>query len=109
MNHLKTFRQFIKEEDGMGTVEVILIIVVLVGLVVILKKRLRRSLILFSVKLPTRRKNIRACPYERKRIHDNISCAYTWCDDFTVPCVDRRLPVPGDLPGNRMCYGHRNG
>ena len=30
MNHLKTFRQFIKEEDGMGTVEVILIIVVLV-------------------------------------------------------------------------------
>lgn len=26
MNHLKTFRQFIKEEDGMGTVEVILII-----------------------------------------------------------------------------------
>lgn len=27
MNQLKTFRQFIKEEDGMGTVEVILIIV----------------------------------------------------------------------------------
>ena len=27
MNHLKTFRQFIKEEDGMGTVEVILIVV----------------------------------------------------------------------------------
>lgn len=27
MNHLKPFRQFIKEEDGMGTVEVILIIV----------------------------------------------------------------------------------
>ena len=27
MNHLKTFRQFIKEEDGMGTVEEILIIV----------------------------------------------------------------------------------
>ena len=38
MNHLKTFRQFIKEEDGMGTVEVILIIVVLVGLVVIFKE-----------------------------------------------------------------------
>lgn len=60
MNHLKTFRQFIKEEDGMGTVEVILIIVVLVGLVVILKKRLRRSLILFSVKLPTRRKKYKS-------------------------------------------------
>ena len=40
MNHLKTFRQFIKEEDGMGTVEVILIIVVLVGLVVILKEKI---------------------------------------------------------------------
>ena len=38
MNHLKTFRQFIKEEDGM--VEVILIIVVLVGLVVIFKEKI---------------------------------------------------------------------
>lgn len=40
MNQLKTFRQFIKEEDGMGTVEVILIIVVLVGLVVIFKEKI---------------------------------------------------------------------
>ena len=40
MNHLKTFRQFIKEEDGMGTVEVILIIVVLGGLVVIFKEKI---------------------------------------------------------------------
>ena len=40
MNHLKTFRQFIKEEDGMGTVEVILIIVVLVGLVVIFNEKI---------------------------------------------------------------------
>ena len=40
MNHLKTFRQFIKEEDGMGTVEVILIIVELVGLVVIFKEKI---------------------------------------------------------------------
>ena len=32
-NKLKSFRQFLTEEDGMGTVEVILIIVVLVGLV----------------------------------------------------------------------------
>ncbi|HKM34273.1 MAG TPA: Flp1 family type IVb pilin [Lachnospiraceae bacterium] len=37
---LKGFRQFIQEEDGMGTVEVILIIVVLVGLVVIFKSQI---------------------------------------------------------------------
>lgn len=37
---LKTFRQFITEEDGMGTVEVILIIVVLVGLVIIFKEKI---------------------------------------------------------------------
>lgn len=36
----KNFRDFIREEDGMGTVEVILIIVVLIGLVVIFKNRL---------------------------------------------------------------------
>lgn len=36
----KTIRNFIEEEDGMGTVEVILIIVVLIGLVIIFKKQL---------------------------------------------------------------------
>lgn len=40
MSHLKTLRQFLSEEDGMGTVEVILIIVVLVGLVVIFKEKI---------------------------------------------------------------------
>ena len=38
-NKLKSFRQFLTEEDGMGTVEVILIIVVLVGLVIIFKEK----------------------------------------------------------------------
>ena len=37
---MKTFSQFLKEEDGMGTVEIILIIVVLIGLVVIFKKQI---------------------------------------------------------------------
>ena len=37
---LKNFSQFIKEEDGMGTVEIILIIVVLVGLVILFKSQI---------------------------------------------------------------------
>lgn len=37
---LKGWKQFLKEEDGMGTVEVILIIVVLVGLVLIFKEEI---------------------------------------------------------------------
>lgn len=40
MGRLKTWKQFWEEEDGMGTVEVILIIVVLVGLVVIFKEEI---------------------------------------------------------------------
>ena len=36
----KTTRDFIKDEAGMGTVEIILIIVVLIGLVIIFKKQL---------------------------------------------------------------------
>lgn len=40
MGKLKTFKDFIFEEDGMGTVEVILIIVVLIGLVIIFKTQL---------------------------------------------------------------------
>ena len=39
---MKTFKDFLKEEDGMGTVEVILIIVVLVALVVIFKTQITR-------------------------------------------------------------------
>ena len=38
---LKNSKEFITEEKGMGTVEVILIIVVLIGLVIIFKKQLR--------------------------------------------------------------------
>jgi Flp pilus assembly pilin Flp len=34
---MRDFRNFIMEEDGMGTVEIVLIIVVLVGLVVVFK------------------------------------------------------------------------
>lgn len=36
----KNLKSFIREEDGMGTVEVILIIVVLIGLVMIFKNQL---------------------------------------------------------------------
>jgi len=39
---MKTFKDFLREEDGMGTVEVILIIVVLVALVVIFKTQITR-------------------------------------------------------------------
>ncbi len=36
----RRMRNFLKEEDGMGTVEIILIIVVLIGLVIIFKNQL---------------------------------------------------------------------
>lgn len=40
MNNLKSIKDLVREEDGMGTVEIILIIVVLVGLVIIFKDRI---------------------------------------------------------------------
>lgn len=40
MKNLKNLKDLIREEDGMGTVEIILIIVVLVGLVIIFKDRI---------------------------------------------------------------------
>lgn len=40
MKKLKTWKQLLREEDGMGTVEIILIIVVLVGLVIIFKEQI---------------------------------------------------------------------
>ncbi len=39
---LKGMRQLLAEEDGMGTVEVILIIVVLVGIVIIFKDQITK-------------------------------------------------------------------
>lgn len=38
---LKGFKSFLREEEGLGTVEIILIIVVLIGLVIIFKTQLR--------------------------------------------------------------------
>lgn len=40
MGELKGVKQLLTEEDGMGTVEIILIIVVLVGLVIIFKSQI---------------------------------------------------------------------
>ena len=40
MKSLKNLKDLIREEDGMGTVEIILIIVVLVGLVIVFKDRI---------------------------------------------------------------------
>lgn len=40
VQELKNWRNLLREEDGMGTVEVILIIVVLVGLVIIFKEQI---------------------------------------------------------------------
>ena len=37
---MKKLKYFIAEEDGMGVVEIILIIIVLIGLVIIFKKQL---------------------------------------------------------------------
>lgn len=39
---LKGLRELVREEEGMGTVEVILIIVVLVGLVVLFKDQITK-------------------------------------------------------------------
>lgn len=40
-SNLKGMREFLREEEGLGTVEIILIIVVLIGLVIIFKTQLR--------------------------------------------------------------------
>lgn len=45
MNFLmKNIKSFLKEEDGIGVIEVVLILVVLIGLVIIFKKQIRRLL-----------------------------------------------------------------
>lgn len=57
-NKLKSFRQFLTEEDGMGTVEVILIIVVLVGLVIICKEKITEVVNSIFTKITNQTKKI---------------------------------------------------
>ena len=57
-NKLKSFRQFLTEEDGMGTVEVILIIVVLVGLVIIFKEKITEVVNSIFTKIKKKKKKI---------------------------------------------------
>jgi len=57
-NKLKSFRQFLTEEDGMGTVEVILIIVVLVGLVIIFKEKITEIVNSIFTKITNQTKKI---------------------------------------------------
>ena len=55
MRKKKGFQEFLREEDGMGTVEVILIIVVLVGLVILSNHRSQLLYSPCSVRLRQRR------------------------------------------------------
>ena len=57
-NKLKSFRQFLTEEDGMGTVEVILIIVGLVGLVIIFKEKITEGVNSIFTKITNQTKKI---------------------------------------------------
>ena len=57
-NKLKSFRQFLTEEDGMGTVEVLLIIVVLVGLVIIFKEKITEVVNSIFTKITNQTKKI---------------------------------------------------
>ena len=57
-NKLKSFRQFLTEEDGMGTVEVILIFVVLVGLVIIFKEKITEVVNSIFTKITNQTKKI---------------------------------------------------
>ena len=57
-NKLKSFRQFLTEEDGMGTVEVILIIVVLAGQVIIFKEKITEVVNSIFTKITNQTKKI---------------------------------------------------
>ena len=98
-NKLKSFRQFLTEEDGMGTVEVILIIVVLVGLVIIFKEKITEVVNSIFTKITNQTKKIKG--------------KYVMTSEKKVTtagsCVDRGLSVSGNLTGNRMRHGYRNG
>lgn len=50
---MKTFKDFLREEDGMGTVEVILIIVVLVAMVVLFKTEITKVVNSLFTKITT--------------------------------------------------------
>lgn len=54
----KGFKELITEEDGMGTVEVILIIVVLVALVVLFKKEITKIVNDLFKKITNETKNL---------------------------------------------------
>ena len=58
MSELKNVRQFCTEEDGMATVEIILIIVVLVGLVILFKGQITQVVTNIFKKITTQANRI---------------------------------------------------
>ena len=58
MKRLKSFKQFLREEDGMGTVEIILIIVVLVGLVILFQDEITKIVQSLFKKITTQTEKI---------------------------------------------------
>lgn len=58
MKKLKNLKQLLTEEEGMGTVEIILIIVVLVGLVIIFKEQITQIVQSIFSKITSQTKKI---------------------------------------------------
>ena len=56
MDCLKGMREFFTEEEGMGTVEIILIIVVLVSLVILFKSQITNKKVLVQGATDTKKK-----------------------------------------------------
>lgn len=55
---MKQFKRFLKEEDGMGTVEIVLIIVVLIALVALFKEGIKTVVESILKKIKTNANNI---------------------------------------------------
>ena len=55
---MKQFKNFLKEEDGMGTVEIVLIIVVLIALVALFKEGIKGIVESILKKIKTNANNI---------------------------------------------------
>lgn len=55
---MKQFKKFLREEDGMGTVEIVLIIVVLIALVALFKEGIKAVVESILKKIKTNANNI---------------------------------------------------
>ena len=106
---LRNWKDLLRDEEGMGTVEIILIIVVLVGLVLIFKEQITKIVNSIFSKITSKQTRYDDTGKKVAGFFDGLSCADARRDDVTIFRTDGGGTVKYHTARSGLYFGCMHG